>query len=134
MSLDNPSVPIALAMVMGHDFIYRREQDEVEMVGTFQSLSVRNFPFELPCINIYLELTDAQGDLEGKIQCLGIDGRLVFESRPHSIRFGNPMQVVKAMFRIQNCRFPRPGTYRIRFLCEDEVVTERRLVLLKRER
>lgn len=134
MSLDDPSLPIALAMVMGHDFIYRRDEDEVEMVGPFQRLAVRHFPYEMACINIYLELTDAQGYVEGKIRCLNSDGSPVFESDSHRIRFDDPMQVVKVMFRIQDCRFPRPGMYHVRFLCGDQVVTERRLELLKRER
>ena len=134
MSLDYPSLPIALAMVMGHDFIYRPEEDEVEMIGPFQRLQVRRFPYEMACINIYLELTDVQGVVEGKIRCLSSDGHPVFESLPHKIRFDDPMQVVKALFRIKDCRFPRPGMYYARFLCGEHVVTERRLELLKRER
>lgn len=124
--------PIALAMVIGQDFVLS-DEDEPEMVGSFQDMTVRKFPFELPSLCVLVELTDAEDSVEGRIRCIDPMGRPVFGTPWHTIRFRDPLEVTPVIFGIRRCRFPTPGRYRIQFVCGDRVITERKIHLTQRE-
>jgi hypothetical protein len=124
--------PIALAMVIGQDLVLSDEH-EPEMVGSFQNMTLREFPFELPSLCVLVELTDAVGTLEGRIRCVGPSGRPVFGTPRHTIRFRDPLEVTPVIFHIRRCRLPAPGTYRVQFVCGDRVVTERKIHFTEKE-
>ena len=116
-------------MVMGEDFVQLPEEGEVRMIGTFQAIHASRFSFTLPRLNVYVQLTDAEGIMNGQIRCVDRTGRPVFGTPLRSIRFRSPLEIVQVVFRIEDCRFPQAGNYRIQFLCDGRLVTERRLTL-----
>lgn len=124
-------------MVMGKDFTIRysaTDEPEIEVVSPFQSIRADIFPHVLSEMVVYLQLTDGPRFTEGRIVCLGTDGRPIFASQIHRIRFRRPLDVEHVVFRIKNCPFPEPGMYMVLFKCDDTIVTDRKLILELTER
>lgn len=103
------SLPIALAMVMAKDFTLPFDQSEPELIGSFQTLTAGKFPFILPEMIVYLQLTDGEGTMQGQIQCLDSSGRVVFGTPVRSIRLRPSIEVTQVMFRSKTAAFPVPA-------------------------
>jgi hypothetical protein len=85
-------------------------------------------PLFLPKLTVYLVLTDGRGTGQGSIVCKDeATGREVFRSGTLAVSFEgkDPIGLFGVVFRLSDCRFPRPGVYEVQFLFGGDVVEER---------
>jgi hypothetical protein len=123
--------PLALAMVMCDEVWTDPNTGKKTILGTFSSLFGTPFPLRLNQLSAYIALTDAQGKMSFAVRIIDVD-----EERPPvhematEIDFLDPLAVVEGTLRFRNVTFPAPGEYRLQLFCADELVIERRLVVL----
>jgi hypothetical protein len=87
------------------------------------------FPYRLPQLCVFLQLTDAVGEPAGRIvarKAAGT-GAIVFASTDHVIRFWDRLQDKWVVFRLKDCPFPEPGLYCIEFQCDGQVLGDQRV-------
>ena len=85
-------------------------------------------PLTIPKFCVYLILTDGYGKGRVRISCLNEEtGQEVFASPERELSFEgkDPAGIYGVVFRLQDCKFPGPWVYAVRFLFEDEEVDRR---------
>jgi hypothetical protein len=85
-------------------------------------------PFTLPKLTVYLVLTDGRGAGQARISCMDeASGQEVFRSGDMTISFEgkDPGGLYGVLFRLSECRFPKPGVCVVRFLFDESVIEER---------
>jgi len=94
------------------------------------TIHAESFPYRHRQLCVYLELTGHAGRSSGFVSAIKADSdEDAFASGAHTISFTDPLVVVPAVFRIQDCPFPEAGLYWIQFYC-DEMLVEHRLTLI----
>ena len=79
-----------------------------------------------PRISIFVAVTGGKGPTNAQIRCMNESANeLVFESSG-MINFANPNHVVEMNFELRNIAFPKPGLHGVEFLCEGELILQRR--------
>jgi hypothetical protein len=82
-------------------------------------------PLILPKLCVYLVLTDGRGTGRARISCLNEDtGQEIFSSPERTLSFEgkDPSGLHGVVFRVNSCKFRKPGVYVVRFLFEEDEV------------
>jgi hypothetical protein len=89
------------------------------------------YPFRRSELCVYVVLTECQGIGEVQIRLVEAEGdRDIFRNRPRTVKFvGDPLDSIGMRFRILNCRFPRPGLYRLQFCYNGTVIAQQPILL-----
>ena len=127
-----PIVPVSKAMVLCEDVLAGHPATQnVHLINVFSSIRPRDllaFPYTLPQLCVFLQLSDASGEGIGRIVARSAqDGRIIFASPGHPIRFHGRTSPTWVLFRLQDCRFLEPGLYWIEFYCDDRFVSDQSL-------
>jgi hypothetical protein len=93
------------------------------------------YPLVRSTILVFLVLTDCRGRGAGRIRIVNADDELERELShspdfPLDFSHTTPLELVGVSFRLNGCRFPSPGTYRVQFWY-NSVMVEERLLRLK---
>ena len=124
-------IPIPLAMVVCDTVIDDRRTGKKSIVGIFNIINAKKVPCMHPRLNVFLSLTEGNGDYSCLLSCVSMDGnKKIFEMKG-PIRFLNPHQIVEFNFEIAGIRFPDYGDYRFEFYCENELVIARKMCIIK---
>ena len=124
--------PVVRSMILCEDVVPGPEgTGNVHLMNVFSAIRPRlGFPYRLPELCVFLQLSDAIGQAPGRIVgCQADTDRLVFASPEHLIRFHNRLQVKWALFRLKDCPFPTPGLYWIEFHCNGRWVADQSVLL-----
>jgi|SRR6516164_1825001 hypothetical protein len=120
--------PDVLAIVLA-DAVHRDLATGKNFIqGTFHGLSAASFPWTLPCMVVYLVLTEGYG--ETRIQLRLVDA---LESRPPIVEaetmvsFADPLTVMEVVFPWFQVGFPEPGEYSVQLFGAGEFLREHRL-------
>jgi hypothetical protein len=97
------------------------------MIRWFDSIPARTLPHTAPPFVVCLMLTAAEGSYRSRLVCLDRSGKTTFSTHNHSVDFPHLGQTVWASFRIRSATFRTAGIYRVLFICENQVLTERTL-------
>jgi hypothetical protein len=129
-------IPVAKSMVLCTDVLPGPDgTGNVHLMNVFSGIRPRSdppFPYRLPQLCVFLQLTDAVGQVPGRIEGRQADSdRIVFASQEQSIRFRDRLQVAWVLFRLTDCPFPEEGLYWIQFYCHDHLVADQRVRLLE---
>ena len=116
--------PIALAMLICDTVIEDKQTGKKTIVGIFNNINALNVPILHPSFNVYVALTEGNGNYDCKLKCtkdekpiLEIDGTIAFKS---------PHQIVGLNYTLRNIPFPEYGEYRLEFLCDNILITARK--------
>lgn len=126
--------PVAKTMLLCQDVLPGPEgTDNVHLMNVCSSIRSRSdppFPYRLPRLCVFLQLTDAEGEAPGYMLVRQADSdRVVFKSVEHLIRFRDRLQLKWTLFHIIDCPFPDPGLYLVEFYFEGRWVVDFRLLL-----
>jgi hypothetical protein len=126
--------PVAKTMLLCHDVLPGPAgTGNVHLMNVCSSIRSRSdppFPYRLPQLCVFLELTDVEGEAPGYIMVRQADSDwVVFQSEEHRIQFQDRLQVKWALFRITDCPFPDPGIYLVEFYLDGRWVVDYRLNL-----
>ena len=122
--------PVPISLVLCDDVIPDRRSRKFHVIGWADSIRAASFPHAARNFNVFIALTGTQGNLSCQVDCFGPDGQKIFASPARVLVFSRSDQIIVALFRLRGVRFPEAGVYRVRFLCNNHVVTERQIRLM----
>lgn len=123
-------LPILVSLFLCDELIQDPQSGKTHVFGLFDSIRPRSFPHRQARIGVFVAVTGVSGVFAGRVKCLGPDGSTAFGTMPQPLKLSRPNQVLRVFFRIVLAPFRRPGIYRIQFVCEDEILTERPFIVL----
>jgi hypothetical protein len=95
------------------------------------SATTPSFPLRHPALCTFVQFTGARGIAEIQIVVHAADtDTVVFSSRRHRVQMpSDPLELVGLKLVIQDCPFPQPGLYWVRFSWNGDVVAQEPLLL-----
>jgi len=124
-------LPQVLTMTIA-DIVHRdASTGKFSLLGTYNTIAARSFPFTHPSMGVYLALTDGRGKTPLVLRLIDAE-----EERPPVftiqavIDFPDPTQVAEVGFACQRLEFAQPGEYRLQLFVAGEPLLERRLFLV----
>lgn len=124
--------PYALAMVICDAIHTDPGTGKRTILGCFSSIHARKFPAVHPIFAVYVAATDGHGKTPMRLQIVDANeerqpiARLEVEAD-----FGDPRMTLELDLVIANLTFPAAGEYRIQLYAGNELLIERRLVLVQ---
>jgi hypothetical protein len=120
-----------LALVICDSIIVESGTNKHSLIGTFNTIAVRQFPALHPSMSIYVALTDGHGQYQAVLRLVELEsGREVF-SLPGSLELRDPLLVAECAFRIGPVRFEREGQYAVEFVAAGQMLGSRKLRVQK---
>ena len=123
-------LPSLVSLFLCDELLQDERTGKTHVIGLFDTIRSRSFPHRQRRVGVFAGLTGAEGTFSGLVKCLGPDGVMAFSTRPRKPKLSRPNRVLRVFFRILFAPFRRPGTYRMQFLCEDQLLTERPLLVV----
>lgn len=122
-------LPQPISLVVCDDVIRDADSGKVHLIGSASGLASRSFPHVLDTMTLYIALMAGPGTHSGQVVGLAPDESTIFGSTPHVMKFTASAPLAQAVFRLRHVPFPTTGIYRLRFLCDNQFVTERPLLV-----
>jgi hypothetical protein len=123
-------IPIGVALIVCDRVITDAATQEKTLVGTFNQLNSIAFPCMCPRMTVFVGVTNGRGAIEAEIRCVNeSEQNTVVFGMKGTIPFNNPNDVIEMGFQFNNITFPKPGMHSIQFLCEGELILQRRFLL-----
>lgn len=119
--------PISLAIC--DDVIRDPRTGKVHILGWGSGLGVKSLPHTIAILNIFIGLTAAAGTHNGQVVLLAPGGHRIFGSNVHHLKFTRSAPSIWAVFRLGPIRFVTAGVYRLQFLCDNVLLTEREILV-----
>jgi hypothetical protein len=133
--MTEPLLPIAKPLLFCHDVLSDPDTGNVHLIGVFDAIRPQSqppFPHRHGQFAVFVELTDAAGVVPARLDVVEAQsGELIFRTADHRLVFRNRQAILRALFRLQNCRFSRPGVYWVQFFCHNRFITDKALHLLQ---
>lgn len=121
--------PIALAMVICDTVIEDKKTGKKSLIGLFNSVSSDKVPCIHPRLNVFISLTEGNGDYTGKLKCIYADEGKPLAEISGPVVFTSPHQIIELNFEIRGVPLPKYGNYRFEFFCNDEMLIARKFQL-----
>jgi len=133
--MEHHVLPIVRAMVLCEDVLPGPSgSGNVHLLNVFGAIRPRSepaFPYRLRQLCVFLQLSDAQGHLTGRILARNAGSHtIVFASGEHPIHFVDRLQVKWVVFRLNDCYFPAAGVYWVEFYCAERWLADQTVHLL----
>ena len=123
----NTPQPISLAIC--DDVIRDLRTGKVHIPGWASGVGVKSFPHTAPLLNVFIGLSATPSIHEGHVIIHAPDGRTVFRSKLHPLRFTASVPLIWAHFRLGPIRFAVSGVYELQFLCDNLLLTQREILV-----
>jgi len=119
-------LPMGIALVVCDSITIDEQLKKPSLIGIFNTVSTARFPFRLPELCVFTQLTNGNGIVEASLRCSCLkDNHKVMEvSGP--LAFTDPNAVVELQFILRNLKFQQPGIYGFELLCDEQPVLESR--------
>jgi len=121
--------PVGLAMLLCDYVIEDKQTGKKSLIGLFSNISAKQFPASHYRMNVFIVLCDGHGDYKGELRCVNADTDEEISTMRGPIPFPDPRAVLEFNFEMFGLTFPTPGEYLMQFLCDDEIVIQRKLTL-----
>ncbi len=126
--------PEVLALVIA-DHVHRDDGGgKFFILGTRASIGAAAFPFTCSSLAVYASLIDGRGETPMRLRLIDVDEArepvLEFET---TVNFLDPTEEVELAFRLVDLVFPEPGDYRLQLYGADQLLRERRFLVIPLE-
>lgn len=133
--MENLSKPMGNALIVCDDMIEDKRTGKKSLIGMFSKIHANKLPATHPKMNIFISFDNARGKYHSTIRIIhNQSGKMIAETKGE-ININSPMDVTDLNICLLNLTFPEEGVYNLEFLCDDELVMQRRftVALLKNE-
>jgi hypothetical protein len=131
--------PKCLAILLCDDVMEDKRTNKKVIIGTFNVIGARKFPYRHPSMTLYFVLTDGRGEMPVRVEMIrdlraDQGGQRIFELSGNA-KFENPLVVAELVLTIRDMHLPGPGIYTLRVLVNDAFIGERKIQVkeVKRE-
>lgn len=121
--------PIALAMVICDTVIEDKKTGKKSLIGLFNNVTSNKVPCIHPRLNVFISLTEGNGDYIGKLKCIYVDEGKPLAELSGPFIFSSPNQIIELNFEIRGVPLPKYGNYRFEFFCNNEMLIARKFKL-----
>jgi hypothetical protein len=121
--------PVSLAMLLCDYVIEDKQTNKKSLIGLFSNISAKKFPASHYRMNVFVVLCDGHGEYRGELRCVNADNDEEISTMKGPVVFPDPNAVLEFNFEMFGVSFPQPGDYIMQFLCDDEIVVQRKLTL-----
>jgi hypothetical protein len=119
-------IPTAIGLLVCEQVIIEERTHNITLVNCFTLRKIGSFPSEPQRFAVFALLTDGQGDIDLKLVIERLDtGEEIF-SQPRSLRFPDPLEEVRFLFRITTCSFPVARRYDVVLFAEGHELARHR--------
>ena len=125
MAIQKPN-PIPLAMLLCDSVIEDKGSGKKSLIGLFNSISAAKAPCTHGPLDVFLSLTEGNGEYEVVLRLVRSDTEAVIIELPGKIKFLNPQGVLEIHYHIGSVTVPEFGDYRFDFYCGQNLVISRR--------
>ena len=125
--------PVSLAMLLCDYVIEDKQSNKKSLIGLFSNISAKQFPASHYRMNVFVVLCDGHGEYDGELRCVSADTDKEVSTMKGPVVFPDPNAVIEFNFEMFGVTFPEPGDYIMQFLCDDEIVIQRRLTITQIE-
>ncbi|MDD4909825.1 MAG: hypothetical protein PHR44_04005 [Candidatus Omnitrophica bacterium] len=131
--MKNKPNPIPLAMVLCDMVIDDRKTGKKSLVGIFSNINATKVPCIHPRLNVFISLTEGNGEYAGKLKCLYVDKDKTVAELAGPILFQSPHQIIDFNFELCGLPLVAFGNYRFDFYCNEELVISRKFTVSQRK-
>ncbi len=128
------SVKPKVKAILVCDYSLREEgTGKVSLVGLFSNIQASQFPCRHPALNVYAQLTDAEGPYQFRLELVHLEtDRVVSSSETNTVQVASRLGVGELSFRLQNLEFEQPGKYTFRLYANDAFLEEADFFVVER--
>ena len=131
MTKDMPPPPLCLALVMADAMHRDPGTGKLYILGTFSTIFASSFPSTHPLMTVYAVLTDGRGKIPIRLVIVPVeDDTDPLADAKGELEFSDPRMVVEVSLGLPGVTFPCPGEYRVQLLAGEELLMERRLMVI----
>jgi hypothetical protein len=124
---------VAIGLLLCEQLIIEENTRNATPVNCFTHRTVEQFPSEPIAFVVFAVLTDGLGEMPLEFVIHRLDTLQEIYRSVLSFRFTNPLQNVRCILRIRDCSFPVPGHYQVTLLADNEMIAQRKIVILRKE-
>lgn len=122
--------PICLSFIVCEKLIHDAITNQRSVVGIVSQLHGTKFPIITAPLWLFGEITSCHGQSVLNFEIVDVDdARPPVFSAEVVINIENPLAVSQFAFRTHPLTFPEPGDYRVRLICSNRYLLERRIIL-----
>jgi hypothetical protein len=122
--------PIALGLALCEQVIVEQKTGNITLVNCFTERNAEQFPSDPIPFVTFAWLTNGAGRVRLEIVIERLDTFEEVQRVSFSGRFTSPLQTMRRTVRIRSCSFPVAGQYQVSLLAENELLAQRKLILL----
>lgn len=120
----------ALAFIICDTVISDKITSKNSLIGLFNIIYSKKFPFVFPVINAFISLTQGHGEYGCSLSCVKEDVNKPIWKSGGKIKTMNPLDVIEINFEVRNLRFPAAGIYRFEFSCDSIPIISRKFQVI----
>jgi hypothetical protein len=128
-------LPRVHAMMLCDDLEPSADEEWVfHLYGVRSRIEVDAFPYSRPQLCVYVQLTGHAGTTNCRVIVVRPETEQQIYSAPlQVVECIGPLDVVPVFFVLEDCEFDAPGVYYVQVFCDQKLVCERPLLLLREE-
>lgn len=126
--------PVVIGLLVCEQVIVEEKTRNVTPVNCFTHQVVDRFPSEVVPFFVLAFLTDGLGEVPLEVKISRLDTMEEVNQRTWSFRFTDPLREVRCIVRVRDCSFPVSGHYQIMLLADNEMIAERKILVIEREK
>jgi hypothetical protein len=119
--------PVALGLALCDQVIVEEGTRKASLIGTFNRLEGRAFPFVPLPFCVVTTLTGAQGEGDITLSLTQLETDEEVASLTRRVAFPDRFAEGRILFRLGDCSFPAPGAYLFTLTVDGDWVAHRRL-------
>jgi hypothetical protein len=126
--------PEVLALVLADHIHHDEQSGKLFILGTRSLIWASSFPWDHPVLAVYAVLVDGRGDLALRFRLVDVDeAREAVTEEEVEVTFPDPITELEITMAFTDLVFPEAGEYRLQLLVGEELLRERRLLVLPSE-
>lgn len=128
-------LPRVHVMVLCDDFEPSADEDGVfQLYGVRTRIQVDVFPYSHPQLCAYLQLTGHPGQVRCRVVVVDPEtDQTMILAEPQLVELTGPLDVVATVVLLEDCEFAAPGLYYVQAICDEKLVCERPLLVVREE-
>src|SRR5712692_5801948 len=100
-----PQRPSAISLMLCDQVVFEQGTQKPYLLGVFTGVAADNFPTAPQRFDVFVALTDGQGDVRMTLSVVRLEANQEIYSQRMSLRFSDPLRVVNLRFRVRQLIF-----------------------------